>query len=328
MTSSPNAQGVAWRNLRTGLLFLVGLVLVATLGLIINRNTGVLASHRTARFVVDDIRGLAAGNPVQIAGMKVGSVVGMNFTKLDGRTGVEVELSIEADHFPMISSDSRAVIKQVGMLGDKIVEIQLGTATASLEDGGTLPVLAAAGLTEAMDSGIKTLTSVGDISKRIDGILERVDRGEGSLGQLLTTTDLVQELTATVVDLRRVSTRMAEGDGMVWQALENRQVAEDFTRTIASLNEMSVQLRNVSTAINNGEGSLGKFVRSDSLYEDIRGATRHTDSMIVGLRDPVNSFSSSSALYTNLNRSIAALDSLLSDMKRRPSRYVQFSVFK
>jgi phospholipid/cholesterol/gamma-HCH transport system substrate-binding protein len=328
MTSSPNAQGVAWKNLRTGILFLFGLVLVATLGLIINSNTGVLASHRTAMFVVDDIRGLANGNPVQIAGMKVGSVVGMHFTKVDGKTGVEVELSIQSDHFPMITTDSRAVIKQVGMLGDKIVEIQLGTSTAALADGGRLPVIAASGLAEAMDSGIKTLSSVGDISKRIDGMLTRVDRGEGSLGQLMTSTQLIEELTGTVMDLRRVSSRLAQGDGAVWKALEDRRVAEDFSRTIASLNDMSEQLRSVSHAIGSGEGTLGKFVRSDSLYDEIRGATRHTDSMIVGLREPINSFSTSSELYLNLNRSIAALDSLLSDMKKRPSRYVQFSVFK
>jgi phospholipid/cholesterol/gamma-HCH transport system substrate-binding protein len=328
MTSSPNAPGVAWKNVRTGVLFLLGLVLVATLGLIVNRNTGILASHRSVLFVVDDIRGLATGNPVQIAGMKVGSVVGMHFTKTGGRTGVEVELSIQSEHFPMITTDSRAVIKQVGMLGDKIVEIQPGSSNRQLADGGSLPVTAASGLTDAMDSGMRTLNSVGDISRRIDGMLTRVDRGEGSLGQLMSSTTLIEELTATVMDLRKVSARLSEGDGAIWQALENRQVAGEFARTIASLSEMSDQLRTVAHAINDGEGSLGKFVRDDSLYRDIRGAARHTDSMIVRLDEPIQSFSPSSQLYTNLNRSIASLDSLLSDMKKRPSRYVQFSVFK
>lgn len=328
MTSSPSGQGTSWKNVRTGILFVVGLVLVATLGLIINRNTGVLSSHRSLRFVVDDIRGLAAGNPVQIAGMKVGSVSGMGFTGTRGKTGVEVELSIQSEHFDMITADSRAVIKQVGMLGDKIVEIQLGTATASVADGATLPVLAASGLAEAMDSGIKTLASVGDISRRLDGMLTRVDRGEGSLGRLMTTSDLVEELTATVTDLRTVTRRMSEGDGALWRALEDRRVADDFSRTIASLDEMSSQLRNVSRSISNGEGTVGKLIRNDSLFDDLRGTAQHADSMIVGLADPINSYSSTSQLYTNLNRSIAALDSLLSDMKKRPSRYVQFSVFK
>lgn len=328
MTSSPNGQGTSWKNLRTGIIFLFGLVLIATLGLIIDRNTGVLSSHRTLRFVVDDIRGLAEGNPVQISGMKVGSVTGMEFARQKGERGVEVRLSIQSEHFDMITADSRAVIKQVGMLGDKIVEIQLGQATATVADGGTLPVQAASGLAEAMDSGIETLNSVGNISRRIDGLLTRVDRGEGSLGQLMTTTDLVEELTGTVVDLRKVTSRLSEGDGALWRALEDGKVAEDFSRTIASLDQMSSQLRQVSESINSGQGTIGKLVRNDSLYDDLRGTTRHADSMIVGLAEPINSFAPGSQLYSNLTRSIAALDSLLSDMKNRPSRYVQFSVFK
>jgi phospholipid/cholesterol/gamma-HCH transport system substrate-binding protein len=328
MTSSTTGQGTSWKNVRTGILFLFGVVLIATLGLIINRNTGVLSSHRTLRFVVDDIRGLAEGNPVQIAGMKVGSVTGMELRHGRGTRGVEVQLSIQSEHFDMITADSRAVIKQVGMLGDKLVEIQLGSATVSVADGGTLPVQAASGLAEAMDSGMETLSSVGKISKRIDGLLTRVDRGEGSLGKLMTTTDLVEELTATVVDLRKVTSRLSEGDGALWRALEDRKVADDFSRTIASLDQMSTQLRQVSQAINGGEGTLGKLVRNDSLYEELRGTARHTDSMIVGLTEPINSFAPGSQLHSNLNRSIEALDSLLSDMKKRPSRYVQFSVFK
>ncbi|HVK36928.1 MAG TPA: MlaD family protein [Candidatus Kapabacteria bacterium] len=310
------------------MLFLFGLVLIATLGLVINRNTGVLSSHRTLRFVVDDIKGLAEGNPVQIAGMKVGSVTGMEFTREGARRGVEVRLSIQSEHFDMISADSRAVIKQVGMLGDKIVEIQIGSLAASVADGATLPVLAASGLSEAMDSGMETLSSVGSISRRLDGLLTKVDRGEGSLGRLMTTTELVDELTGTVADLRKVTGRLSEGDGALWRALEDRRMAEDFSRTIASLDQMSGELRQVSQSINAGRGTIGKLVRNDSLYDDLRGTARHADSMIVGLAEPINSFAPGSQLYSNLNRSIEALDSLLSDMKKRPSRYVQFSVFK
>lgn len=326
MTSS--AAGTTWKNLRTGILFVFGLALIATLGLIINGNTGVLSSHRSARFVVNDIRGLAAGNPVQIAGMKVGSVGDMHFTQADGRTGVEVVLSIQSEHFPMITSDSRAVVKQVGMLGDKIVEIELGTSRAPLADGGMLAVQSEAGLSEAMASGIETLGTVGEISRKVGGLLQRIDDGEGSLGQLITSTDLVEELTNTVVDLRRVTSRMAEGNGMVWRAFEDRATAEEFSRTVASLSAMSAELRSVAQSISRGEGTLGRFVKDDSLYRDLRGVAQHSDSMIARLEEPIKSFSSNSQIYANLNRSIQSLDSLLNDMKARPGRYVRFSVFQ
>lgn len=328
MTSTANGQGTGWKNVRTGLLFAFGLALVATLGLIINSNTGVLASHRAVYFVVDDIRGLAAGNPVQIAGMKVGSVTDMHFTRTKGKPGVQVELSIQSEHFPMITTDSKAVIKQVGMLGDKIVEIQLGEHGKELADGGTLEVTAESGLAEAMATGIKTLNSVGQISERLNGMLQRVDDGEGTIGRLMTTSDLAEELTGMVTEIRAISSRAANGDGAIWRALEDRNVANDFSRSVASLSEMSEQLRSVAQSIARGEGTLGKLVRNDSLYDDIRGVAKRSDSMIVRMEEPINSFSAGSQLYVNLNRSIAALDSLLNDMKRRPDRYVRFSVFK
>ena len=34
--------------------------------------------------------------------------------------------------------------------------------------------------------------------------------------------------------------------------------------------------------INAGRGTVGKLVRNDSLYDDLRGTARHADSMIVG----------------------------------------------
>ncbi|MBC8144522.1 MAG: hypothetical protein H7X80_02985, partial [bacterium] len=59
MTSSTNsAGGLAWRNTRTGLLFLCGVLLVCTLGLVISKNTGFGKSHRTARVFVTDTKGL------------------------------------------------------------------------------------------------------------------------------------------------------------------------------------------------------------------------------------------------------------------------------
>jgi phospholipid/cholesterol/gamma-HCH transport system substrate-binding protein len=327
-STSGTTGGPKWRNLKTGGLFFIGLVLVGSLALIISKNTGLGKPHRSARLFVLDTKGLTEGNPVSIAGKKVGTVSALEFSRLRDTTGVLVTLDIESQHFQMIPEDSRATIKGLGMLGDKFIDISLGKSSTKLADGGQIPASTEPGMEDLTSNAIATAASVNELLGVTLNISRKIDRGEGSFGRLLNSTELSDRLTGTVANLEALSGQLSSGDGIVSQLFTNRELAGQLTSTIASLHQVSQQL---SQSMNNGTGTLGKLLTDDTMYNRMNDLVANTDSLLIGLRQKsaaLDGFSPNSPLFAGSNRSIQSLDELLKDMKKRPDRYVHVSVFK
>jgi phospholipid/cholesterol/gamma-HCH transport system substrate-binding protein len=333
MTSYAITQGAgqSWRNVRTGLLFFIGLVLVASLALVIGKNSSLLSSHSSARIFLPDIKGLAEGNLVSISGKKVGTVAAMEFTRQNDTAGVLIMLDIKSDYFDLLTSDSKAKIKSLGMLGDKYVDITLGNSTVPLHAGDYLTVTTDAGFEELTASAIRTVDRIGEVSRSINDLTERINRGEGTLGQLMTSNSLSDRLTTTLVGVRTIVGKISSGNGLIGKLISDGRMAGDVAATLRNAQMVSGELSMVASSLRSGRGSLGRLIADDSLYDHLTSVVRHADSLVVQLNDrssdALGSFSRSSILYSNLNRSLASLDSLFIDMKRNPGRYVTFKVF-
>ena len=111
-----------------------------------------------------------------------------------------------------------------------------------------------------------------------------------------------QNLNTTMANLTLLSNSLSDPNqglpalmSKVNQTLDSVNSMQ-LNRTMNKLDRVAQNLDEVMAKINQGQGSLGKFVNDDSLY-------------------------------TNLNRSAEDLDKLLLDLQDRPGRYVRFSVF-
>src|SRR3984957_4861458 len=80
----------------------------------------------------DDISGLKVGDPVEIAGVPVGKVVGVSLH--NGRADVSMYLKKEVE----VDSDAIAAIKTNGIIGDKYVSITPGAGDRMLKNGDSL----------------------------------------------------------------------------------------------------------------------------------------------------------------------------------------------
>src|SRR5438309_3618118 len=123
---------------RVGLFVLVALaVFLATIYAL-----GARARLFEARYVVyadfTEVGGLTEGATVRLAGVQIGRVAGVH---LPGEPGgkVRVDLDITRRYADRIRKDSVARIETQGLLGDKVVEITVGTAaTPALRAGEVL----------------------------------------------------------------------------------------------------------------------------------------------------------------------------------------------
>jgi phospholipid/cholesterol/gamma-HCH transport system substrate-binding protein len=308
--------GIGWRNLRTGILFVAGIILAGILGLIVGKNTSLLARHDTAYLFLSDIKGLAEGNMVAISGKKIGVVKALDFEQRIDTSGVRVTLDIVDEFFGLITSDSKATIRALGVLGDKYVEITLGRSQVKLKDGDYLAVNLEPGLDDLTSSAIKTMNTIQELSSKINN-------GEGSLGKLITTNELNEKVIKTMSNIETMTNKFSHGSGLLATLINDEALAKRVASLITNLSDVSASLRE-------GKGSLGKLMVDESFYNNLSSLAKRTDSLLAKLstsEGTLGKFSNDPAVYDNLNRSILSLDSLLIDLKQNPDRYLTVKVF-
>ena len=130
--SSPALQ------LRVGAFVLAGLLVFAGLVYMLGRTAGLF--ERQYRLVASfgQIGGLIQGATVRLAGVAVGHVGEIRLPE-PGSAKVRVELLIARRVQDRIRADSVARIETLGLLGDKIIDVTLGSPGAAvLQDGGEL----------------------------------------------------------------------------------------------------------------------------------------------------------------------------------------------
>jgi phospholipid/cholesterol/gamma-HCH transport system substrate-binding protein len=281
-------------------------------GVVYLRGIDLRSKQYALKVLYRNVNGLKEGDVVTVAGLAIGRVETM---ALAGRA-IGVNLSIQTKvHLPR---DSKAILKSETIMGGKFIEIAPGGDSLMLQNGDSLSGLYEADLSELT-------ATLSPISSNVLGILENVNSTFDE-----ATRQRIQEIVA---DLGRSSARLDEviriGSKQARESFAEfstfsrdlsrfartldtiavsqhgnldsgiasfRSVAANLDRVSAKLDYTAESLNAVLGKIRNGEGTLGKLVQEERLYN-------HIDSLSV-----------------NLNL-------LVKDFRENPERYVRVSLF-
>ena len=122
------------RDFVVGLFVLVGLAAIAFLSVRIGGAGYIGAGGLTIHAYFDEIGGLNPRAPVVIGGVKVGRVQTIALDPGEFRAKVTLDL----DATLQLPEDTSASIVTLGVLGDKLVELQPGGADEILPNGGSI----------------------------------------------------------------------------------------------------------------------------------------------------------------------------------------------
>ena len=114
----------------------------------------------------------------------------------------------------------------------------------------------------------------------------RLERGEGTLGRLVAKDDaLWGELTNAVANVRAATERLKAGEGLLGRALNDAALADDAAALVANL-------RAVSARLEKGEGTLGRLMTDRALYDEVNAAIKDVRQIIDNYRDttPITTF--------------------------------------
>ena len=267
---------------RLGLFFALALIAaVVVLELAGTRDLFRKGHPLRARF--ETIQELKPGDPVRMAGVEVGRVERVVLAS----NSVEVVLSVDRD--AAVKTDSKASIKFAGLMGQNYVSIGFGSPDAPLATPDTLLE------TEEQADLNSLMVRLQNVATGVEGLTKNFS-GENFSNLLGPFTDFLKEnnprLSAILGNMQTISTRIVNGDGTVGRLINEDTLYASTVHTVSNLNsrineaqplfadlKLTLdQTKGVVAQVNEGQGTIGKLIKDETLY-------RETTTAMVNLRE-------------------------------------------
>lgn len=256
-----------------------------------------------------DYNALSKSSSVTVKGNPVGKVKDIVYDINSGKTRV----SFTVDDNIKFSKNSTIRLYKPGLMDNNALAIIFANDNQYAKDGDFLKSEVEQGLVDKLTGNFS------ELSTDLDSTLKSADTLLINLNGLVTDTsenglkNTIAELNSTLKSFKNLSYSIngvvSKNDENIAKVLQNfKQISEDLTVLTTDLKEAQLSksieklegtLTNVNTllaSVENGEGSLGKLLKDDKLYNNLEGAALQ-------------------------------MEQLLQDMKLNPKRYVHFSLF-
>ncbi|MCS7020103.1 MAG: MlaD family protein [Cytophagales bacterium] len=262
--------------------------------------------------IYDRVDGLTVSNQVQINGMSVGRVASVNILQ---ERGNQLLVALDIQDEIKLGKGTVAKLSDNGLLGGKKVDLIVSFNKDLLKEGDTLLAQREGGMTEIL-------------TEKASPVLQGLDSAIANINRL------VKEYQGMSTEIRRLVGNAADASGQASGILaENRRKMSAITD---NLSELSKQLLQTEKAVRPLIGKLNTFADSLNtmqLAAAVNNANRSLTSLQQSLqaiengKGTLGKLIATDSLHQNLNRTLVHLDSLFIDLKARPKRYVHFSVF-
>lgn len=316
---------ITWDQLKVGSLIVIGLVV---LGLAIY-NLGKAAHLFSSRYklvaFLPNANGLRAGGSVLIAGQLAGTIQAIDFLPVDADTtrNLKVTVQIEQSLQQQVREDSKARVRTLGLLGDKVLDITPGTPkTSPLRAGDTLTVDKSLDYDQIIAQASGAVADLVQLTADLKQITGGIVRGEGTMGQLVTDRSLYDQLTGTMTQMNGLLTRLQRPNGTFGRMIDDPALYDKLVATLAATDSLLI-------AMNNKNGTLGKLLRDDSLYTSFVGIAHGGDSlmkMLTSGQGTAGKMLADQQLYDQLNKTLTDLNAILADIRRDPKRYMKGAI--
>ncbi|MCJ7465397.1 MAG: MlaD family protein [Maribacter sp.] len=297
------------REVKTGII-VIGGILLFILGFSYLKSTPLFDNSKTLYAVYKNVGGLQPGTQVSINGFTVGAVSNIKFKDKSGDLVVTFTVSNDFS----FSENSEAELYDTGIIGGKGIQINPVFDGAPLaKSGDTLRSSSKPGLTELLQTRLTPL------QQKVEGAVSNADSLMMNVNDILdakTKRDLresIAGLSSLMKNLQGSANVLNEilrnNKGKLDSSLTNfKDLTYNFAefsdslnhmglgKTLASLQTTVTKLDKLMGRIEQGDGTLGKLLKDEKLYD-------------------------------NLNQASRELDLLLQDVRLNPKRYVNVSVF-
>ncbi len=256
---------------KLGIFIFIGSTLLVIGIFVLGNKEALFSPTFSVHAYFNNIEGLRNGASVRLGGIDVGSVKNIEIVRdTTGRVEVSIRLLKEIQRF--IRKDTRASIETEGLVGNKVVILTMGSSTADpIEDGGTILAKEPVGFAAVVEETQGIMSYTKEMTKNMSEIVEKINKGEGTIGKILTdeklynqATELTkradQSLSSVITELEKVS-QIFKGLG------------SGVSEVITNVNKAVTQVDTIIQGVNEGRGMLGQVLVEGSRYDSMFTST-------------------------------------------------------
>ena len=353
----PSQQEVRWSQLKVGVIVLISTVILVTLLFLMTSSSGLgILSHKlTVTTFFENSAGLKTGAAVNLEGVTIGTVKTVTIDNSPERklTPVKVVMKLDDKYVSNLKADSKASLSTVGVLGDTVVDINSQFAVGPrLQDGDVLKTTETPSLTDVVKASQGTIESLNVILAKMNVIVDNLETGKGSIGQLINNPELYNKANKTVDELLTLEKNLNAGRGSIGKLMTDDSLYNRLDATAA-------KLESIANAVDSGKGTAGMLLKDDSLYKNLNSTLAHANSLMADadagkgglglmLKDPkfrqdlshtltqvnelvsgvnegrgtLGKLATDDTAYTNVNKLLTASTDLVTTIRSDPKKYL------
>lgn len=223
-------------QLRIGALVLVAIGLFMIFVLSIGQRSALFQERYSLWTSFSSTEGLAVGAPVRLAGLTVGNVTRVSFGRDPKDRRIAITLSVERRVQDRIREDSVASIGTIGLVGDKVLELTVGSA-----DKPELPPGARLASVDPLDYSV--------LLQKGDRILDHVTRVSASLDEYLAGGEEAgkRNLNDALRSLRTTLVEVEQGQGLLHDLIYGKEGADLLGRVDRTVQSLERTARAIET---------------------------------------------------------------------------------
>ncbi len=288
-------------ELQVGLLTVLA-VIILVVGMMWFKNIDLSKGSLVYLVDFDQVEGMQVGDRVQVRGIRMGEVIGMDILQ----EYVRVELKLE-DRVSL-REDAVVTLGEKGIVGEIVLEIDPGTG-APVAEGHIFKGRTAGTIAAMTDAAGAALEEMRTLTAMVTELVDQVKKD----GMIIETLNQANTM------LTKVDVMIQDNQKEIEVILDDLVVASEALRGILASGKIERSL----------DATTGAMARADSLMTTLGTSAARLDTLMLRLTDSdgtVGKLLNDPMLYDRADSTLASVKRLVDAMRRNPKRYFKVNV--
>ncbi len=236
--------------------------------------------------VYDNVNGLTISRPVTINGFKVGQVSNIEFNSENADLIVQVAIEEEIP----FSTNSILEIYDSDIMGSKSLELKVRPGNKMANSGDTLIGSIATGLTSEVSEQFGSVkVGLDQLIISFDQVLKEIEILSSTANRLLLANE--NQLSTSMNNIESVSNVIESHSKSIDKILLNLSEITDSLSAIQYISisdhmlDVSQQLEFMLASVNNTDGSIGKIIHQDSIYNNLQNVINSMNHLLIDIQN-------------------------------------------
>ncbi|MBD3422226.1 MAG: MCE family protein [Chitinivibrionales bacterium] len=311
---------LTWSGLKSGLIVTIGLAILLVVILFSGISRMLFVPQKTLQAQFGNASGLRKGSPVWLLGVEVGTVRDIRFSD----TSTIATLSIRKKAFDHIYANARPSIMNMGLLGDKYVELHPGDISAGkVSPDAMLHGEAEGTFDEILRTSTTSIQKVQEFITQINSIIALIDTGGGSLAKFIRSPEFYEEVYGSINTFSALLKELQRSNGTMRKLINDPSLYDTLLAATRAVKQFSHEMGDTG-------GTAYRLLNDTSLYADARKGIARVSDLLDSAQSGkgvLGQLSANDSLVLDMQGAIRRMNILLDDIRENPDKYFSFELF-